>query len=123
MAVREENVARSSLGVKGYAIDCGGISTATTARLALQFSRFQAQAPIVEFPVIDLPQTRTGGRFNGSEVIGAPCCRHLPDKGLAEHSDPVGQALLAVLQRRRTVEQNRPPYLQAVLLKQGGILG
>src|SRR5580765_1969248 len=98
MAVREENLARTSMSVKGYATDGGGIFTATTRGSAHRLPRFEAESAIVELPVIRLPESLAGRSFDCAHVVRALRFRHSPDERPAEHIDPICQAELAVLQ-------------------------
>ena len=104
MAVREENVARTPGGVKGYATDCGGIFTATTKLLVRGLPRFEAKAAVVEFPMVRFPERRPSGSFDRAQIVRAPHVGDSADVRLAKHLDPICQAELAFLQWSWTVE-------------------
>src|SRR5262245_284683 len=96
MAVREKNVARRSVSVKGYATDCGGIFTATTEHLCSHFPGSEPEAPVVKLPMAGFPKSWPGGGLDGADVGGSFGFGYSTDVGLAEHLKPVDETELDV---------------------------
>ena len=121
MAVREENVARRWMSVKGYATDCGDIFTATRERLRRRFPGGQTEPAVIQFPMTGLPESRAGDFLYDAKVVAAFGFRNAREKGFAEHVDPGGEAAFAVFELGGPIEEKSLPDFEAMLFEERGI--